>query len=157
MFFGGSSVHRKDADADSGISLVFIAKAQKTLRLLKTLARLSNTNSIRLLNPSHMHTRSKPPPFFMTLLSNICSSLTHVSPPRRPRGHFLPPPPLHNVQHSEVCKLSQSTHCSALHSRWLSTFHISRISQQAYMDIGLCKHNSSNLHTQLFSMFHTTY
>src|SRR4029434_463476 len=26
--------------------------------------------------------------------------------PRRPRGPFLPPPPLHNVQHSEVCKLS---------------------------------------------------
>ena len=128
MFFGGSSVHRKDADADSGISLVFIAKAQKTLRLLKTLARLnrlSNTNCIRLLNPSHMHTRSKPPPFFMTLLSNICSSLTHVSLPRRPRGPFLPPLPLHNVQHSEVCKLSQSTHCSALHSCWLSTFHIS--------------------------------
>ena len=86
---------------------------------------LSNTNCIRLLNPSHMHTRSKPPPFFMTLLSNICSSLTHVSPPRRPRGPFLPPPLLHNVQHSEVCKLSQSTHCSALHSCWLSTFHIS--------------------------------
>src|SRR4029434_5666659 len=85
----------------------------------------SYKSCIRLLNPLHMHTRSKPPPFFMTLLSNICSSLTHVSPPRRPRGPVLPPPPLHNVQHSEVCKLSQSTHCSALHSCWLSTFHIS--------------------------------
>src|SRR4029434_6975973 len=98
-----------------------------------------------------MQTSSNTPPFFLTSPSNICSSLTHVSPPRRSRGPFLPPPPLHNVQHSEVCKLSQSTHCSALHSRWLSTFHISLISQQAYMDIGLCKHNLSNFHTQLFS------
>src|SRR4029434_2486232 len=92
MFFGGSSVHRKDADADSGISLVFIVKAQKTLRLLARLIRLSNTNCIRLLNPSHMHTRSKPPPFFMTLLSNICSSLTHVSPPLLPSPAQRPLP-----------------------------------------------------------------